>query len=74
MASTCRPSSRQLQGAQVKKLFTARTWLGWQDVYLKDQMVEGCGGDDPCLQGQKFYFISDETGREFEKQQGIQSK
>lgn len=55
--------------------------MGENELYLKDLMV-----DDPIAQvrfpkhaaaatldwqGQKFYFISDETRREFEKQQGI---
>jgi YHS domain-containing protein len=58
--------------------------MGEDEIYLKDQMVE-----DPIAhvrfpkvaaaatlerQGQKFHFISDETRREFEKQQGIASK
>jgi YHS domain-containing protein len=58
--------------------------LGENDLYLKDRMVE-----DPIAQvrfprdaaasvlewgGQKFYFISEETRRDFEKQQGIESK
>jgi hypothetical protein len=57
---------------------------GEQEVYLKEQMVE-----DPIAhvrfpkvaaattldwQGQKLYFIGEETRREFEKQQGIGSK
>jgi YHS domain-containing protein len=58
--------------------------LGENDIYLKDQMVE-----DPIAhvrfpkfaaaatlerQGKTFYFLGDETRREFEKQQGIASK
>jgi YHS domain-containing protein len=58
--------------------------MGENDIYLKDQMVE-----DPIAhvsfpkvaaattlewKGQKFYFIGEETRREFEKQQGIGSK
>ena len=58
--------------------------LGEHEIYLKDSMVE-----DPIAhvrfpkdaaattlewQGQKFYFIGEETRREFEKQQGIKSK
>ena len=58
--------------------------MGENEIYLKDQMVE-----DPIAhvsfpkpaaattlewQGQKFYFIGDETRTEFEKQQGIGSK
>ena len=58
--------------------------MGENEIYLKDQMVE-----DPIAkvrfpkvaaattldwQGQTFYFIGDETRREFEKQQGIGSK
>jgi hypothetical protein len=58
--------------------------LGENEIYLKDQMVE-----DPIAhirfprvaaaatlewQGQKFCFISDETRREFEKQQGLGQK
>ena len=58
--------------------------MGENDIYLKDSMVE-----DPIAhvrfpklaaattlewQGQKFYFIGEETRREFEKQQGIGSK
>jgi hypothetical protein len=58
--------------------------MGENEIYLKDEMVE-----DPIArvtfprfaaattlewQGQKFYFIGDETRREFEKQQGIASK
>ena len=58
--------------------------LGENEIYLKDQMVE-----DPIAhvrfpkdaaattlewQGQKFYFIGEETRREFEAQQGIGSK
>ena len=54
--------------------------MGENEIYLKDQMVE-----DPIAhvrfpkvaaaatldrQGKKFYFISDETRREFEQQQG----
>lgn len=55
--------------------------MGENEIYLKDQMVE-----DPIAhvhfpkvaaatvlewQGQKFYFIGEETRREFEKQKGI---
>ena len=58
--------------------------LGENEIYLKDQLVE-----DPIAhvrfprqaaattlewQGQRFYFIGEETRREFEKQQGIGSK
>jgi YHS domain-containing protein len=58
--------------------------MGENEIYLKDQMVE-----DPIAhvrfpkpaaatslewQGQKFYFIGEETRREFEKKQGIGSK
>jgi YHS domain-containing protein len=58
--------------------------MGENEIYLKDQMVE-----DPIAhvhfpkvaaattlewQGKKFYFIGEETRREFEKQQGIKSK
>jgi YHS domain-containing protein len=58
--------------------------MGENEIYLKDQMVE-----DPIAhvrfpnvaaattlewQGQKYYFIGEETRREFEKQQGIGSK
>jgi YHS domain-containing protein len=58
--------------------------LGENDIYLKDQMVE-----DPIArvrfpkiaaattlewQGQTFYFIGEETRREFEKQQGVKSR
>jgi YHS domain-containing protein len=58
--------------------------MGEIEIYLKDQMVE-----DPIAhvhfpktaaatalewQGQKFYFIGEETRREFEKQQGIGAK
>ena len=58
--------------------------MGENEIYLKDQMVE-----DPIAhvrfprvaaattlewQGQKFYFIGEETRREFETQQGIGSK
>jgi YHS domain-containing protein len=58
--------------------------MGENEVYLKDQMVE-----DPIAhvrfpkvvaaatlewQGQQFYFIGEETRREFEKQKGIGSK
>jgi YHS domain-containing protein len=58
--------------------------MGENEIYLKDQMVE-----DPIAhvrfpkvaaattlewQGQKFYFIGEETRREFEKQQGVVSK
>ena len=58
--------------------------LGENDIYMKDQMVE-----DPVAhvrfpkvaaattldwQGKKFYFIGEETKREFEKQQGVPAK
>jgi YHS domain-containing protein len=58
--------------------------MGENEIHLKDQMVE-----DPIAhvsfpklaaattlewQGQKFYFIGEETRREFEKQKGIASK
>jgi YHS domain-containing protein len=58
--------------------------LGENELYLKDQMVE-----DPIAhvsfpknaaaatlewRGQKYYFIGEETRREFEKQQGIGPK
>jgi hypothetical protein len=58
--------------------------MGENEIYLKDYMVE-----DPIAhvrfpkyaaattldwQGQKFYFIGEETRREFEKKQGIGSK
>src|SRR5262249_55263851 len=58
--------------------------MGENEIYLKDQMVE-----DPIAhvrfpkvaaattvewQGQKFYFIGEETRREFEKQKEIGSK
>jgi YHS domain-containing protein len=58
--------------------------MGEHEIYLKDQMVE-----DPVAhvrfpraaaaatvewQGQPFYFIGEETRREFEKQKGIGSK
>jgi hypothetical protein len=58
--------------------------MGENEIYLKDQMVE-----DPIAhvrfpkfaaattldwQGQKHYFIGEETRREFEQQQGIASK
>jgi len=58
--------------------------MGENEIYLKDEMVE-----DPIahvcfpkfaaattleLRGQKYYFIGDETRREFEKQQGVASK
>jgi YHS domain-containing protein len=58
--------------------------MGENEIYMKDQMVE-----DPIAhvrfakvgaattlewQGQKYYFIGEETRREFEKQQGIASK
>jgi YHS domain-containing protein len=58
--------------------------LGENEIYLKDQMVE-----DPIAHvrfpkiaaatslevgGQKFYFVGEETRREFEKQQGSASK
>jgi YHS domain-containing protein len=58
--------------------------MGESEIYLKDQMVE-----DPIAHvrfpkfaaattlewgGKKFYFIGEETRREFEKQQGIGAK
>ena len=58
--------------------------MGENEIYLKDQMVE-----DPIAHvrfpklaaatvlewgGKKFYFIGEETRKEFEKQQGITSK
>ena len=58
--------------------------MGENEVYLRDYMV-----DDPIAQvrfpkhaaattltwnGKEFYFVSDETRREFEKQQGIASR
>ncbi len=58
--------------------------MGENEIYLKDQMVE-----DPVAhvrfprvaaatsldwQGQKLYFIDEDTRREFEKQKGISSK
>jgi YHS domain-containing protein len=58
--------------------------MGENEIYLKDQMVE-----DPIAhvrfpkvaaattlewQGQKYYFIGEETRLEFEKQQGMPSK
>jgi len=58
--------------------------MGEDEIYLKDQMVE-----DPVAhvrffkvaaattlewQGQKFYFIGEDTRREFERQKGIGSK
>ena len=58
--------------------------MGENEIYMKDSMVE-----DPIAhvrfpkqaaaatlerESQKFYFISEETRREFEKQQGIGSK
>ncbi len=58
--------------------------MGENEIYLKDQMVE-----DPIAhvrfpkvaaattlewQGQKYYFIGEDTRREFEKQQGKPSK
>jgi len=58
--------------------------MGENEIYLKDQMVE-----DPIAhvsfpklaaattldwQGQKFYFVGEETRREFEKQKGIGPK
>jgi YHS domain-containing protein len=58
--------------------------LGENELYLKDQMVE-----DPIAKvrfpkmaaattleygGKKYYFVGDETRREFEKQQGITDK
>jgi YHS domain-containing protein len=63
-----------------------RTYLsmGENEIYLKDRMVEDpiaharfpdfAAGATLEWQGQKFYFISEETRREFEKQQGIGSK
>ncbi|OAI53276.1 hypothetical protein AYO44_04410 [Planctomycetaceae bacterium SCGC AG-212-F19] len=58
--------------------------LGENDIYLKDQMVE-----DPIAKvrfpkmaaaatlevgGQKYYFVGEETRREFEKQHGAKAK
>jgi YHS domain-containing protein len=58
--------------------------MGENEIYLKDQMVE-----DPIAhvtfpklaaaaslewQGQKLYFIGEETRREFEKQKGTAAK
>jgi hypothetical protein len=58
--------------------------MGENEIYLKDQMVEGpiAHARFPKVaapatlewQGQKLYFIGEETRREFEKQQGIGSK
>jgi YHS domain-containing protein len=58
--------------------------MGENDIYLKDLMVEDpiahvrfpniAAGATLEWQGQKFYFIGEETRREFEKQQGIGSK
>ncbi len=60
-----------------------RTYLsmGENEVYLKDRMVEDpvalvrfpdfAAGATLEWQGQKFYFIGDETRREFAKQNGI---
>jgi YHS domain-containing protein len=63
-----------------------RTYLsmGENEIYMRDRMVEDpivharfpdfAAGATLEWQGQKFYFISEETRREFEKQQGIGSK
>jgi hypothetical protein len=63
-----------------------RTYLsmGENEIYLRDRMVEDpiahvrfpdfAAGATLEWQGQKFYFIGEETRREFEKQQGIGSK
>jgi hypothetical protein len=58
--------------------------LGKNEMYLRDRMVEDpiahvrfpdfAAGASLEWQGQKFYFIGEETRREFEKQQGIGSK
>jgi hypothetical protein len=58
--------------------------MGENEIYLKDQMVEDpiahvsfpkvAAGATLDWKGQKFYFIGEETRREFEKQQGIGSK
>jgi YHS domain-containing protein len=63
-----------------------RTYLSLHenDQYLKDQMVEDpvagvrfpkvAAGATLDWQGQTYYFIGEETRREFEKQHGIRSK
>ena len=58
--------------------------MGENEIYLKDQMVEDpiahvrfpkvAAGTTLEWQGQRLYFIGEETRREFEKQQGIASK
>jgi YHS domain-containing protein len=58
--------------------------LGENDIYLKDQMVEdpvahvrfpkAAAASSLVWQGQQFYFIGEETRREFEKQMKIESK
>jgi hypothetical protein len=58
--------------------------MGENEIYLKDQMVEDpiarvrfpkiAAGAILEWQGQKFYFIGEETRREFEKQQKAGSK
>jgi YHS domain-containing protein len=58
--------------------------MGENEIYLKDEMVEDpvAGVRFPKLaaaetvewQGKRFYFISAETRREFEKQQGVAPK
>ncbi|MCI0458561.1 MAG: hypothetical protein L0Z62_16480 [Gemmataceae bacterium] len=58
--------------------------MGENEIYLKEQMVEDpiahvrfprfAAGTSLEWQGQKLYFIGEETRREFEKQQGIASK
>jgi YHS domain-containing protein len=58
--------------------------LGDNEWYLKDQMVEDpvahvrfpkqAAGAALEWKGQKYYFVGDETRREFEKQQGIGPK
>jgi hypothetical protein len=64
----------------------ARAYLsmGENEIYMRDRMVEDpiahvrfpdfAAGATLEWQGQKFYFIGQETRREFEKQQGIGSK
>jgi hypothetical protein len=63
-----------------------RTYLsmGENEIYLKERMVEDpiahvrfpdfAAGATLEWQGQKFYFLGEETRREFEKQQGIGPK
>jgi YHS domain-containing protein len=56
--------------------------LGKNEMYLRDRMdpiahvrfPDFAAGASLEWQGQKFYFIGEETRREFEKQQGIGSK